>query len=270
MAANRSQFHFEQGLSFIQKGDYEKASTYFKEAILEEPQFHEALYNLSCCQAMIGDKDNALIYLSRAIKLNMHCIDWAKEDREFESIQNDPLFQRLIHPPEEGGVYEEVATDFTPTVFTEVEEDGVETVENEGEPSAGDLEDDLEENTKSKEGMPNLRDAKDVKENLPPCSNCGGILHTERKTRSSPKQLSSILALGIVMCFLIYYSIFGALGFVVIAYGLYSLTRIDTVWVCNSCESSGEKVGQPKQTMTTKQVDKLDELKVKKKADKKP
>lgn len=268
MAANRSQFHFEQGLNFIQKGDYEKASTYFKEAILEEPQFHEALYNLSCCQAMIGDKDNALIYLSRAINLNMHCIDWAKEDKEFETIRKDPLFQRLVNPPEEGGLHEVESTDFTPSLFPSVDEEGGEG-ENSGGESADDLDDDLEDKPKSKDGMPNLRDAKDVKENLPPCANCGGILHTERKTRSSPKQLSTILAIGIVMCFLIYYSIFGALGFVVIAYGLYSLTRIDTVWMCNSCENSGEKVGQPKETMSTKQVDKLDELKVKKKAEKK-
>jgi len=151
---------------------------------------------------------------------------------------------------------------FTHSVFPTVDEGGEGGME--GDETTDDLEDDLEEKPKSKEGMPNLRDAKDVKEDLPPCANCGGILHTERRTRSSPKQLSSILAVGIVMCFLIYYSIFGALGFVVIAYGLYSLTRIDTIWECNSCEFSGEKVGQPKETMKTKQVDKLDQLDTKK------
>lgn len=261
MPPNRAQFHFEQGLNFIQKGDHEKASTYFKEAILEEPQFHEALYNLACCQAVIGDKDNALIYLSRAINLNMHCIDWAKEDREFEQIKSDPLFQRLIHPPEEGGVPEEI--EFTPTVFPEADEEGNEG--EIGEISDEDLEADLEADPKSKESMPNLRDAKDVKEDLPPCTNCGGILHTEKHTRSSPKQLASMLAFGIMLCFTIYYTIFGMLGLVLIAYSLFSLTKIDIIWVCNSCESKGEDVGQPKETMKSKPVEKLDELNVEKK-----
>jgi tetratricopeptide (TPR) repeat protein len=262
MPANRAQFHFDQGLNFIQKGDYEKASTYFKEAILEEPQFHEALYNLSCCQAVIGDKDNALIYLSRAINLNMHCIDWAKEDREFESIKHDPLFLRLIHPQDEGGIPDE-EMGFTPTVFPNAAEENDEN--HKGEDTKDDLEADLEAGPKEKESMPNLRDSKDVKENLPPCSNCGGILHSEKNTRSSPKQLASILAAGIVLCFMIYYTMFGMLGFILIAYGLYSLTRIDTVWVCNSCDSKGEAVGQPKEAMSSKPVEKLEDLKVKKK-----
>lgn len=264
MPANRAQFHFDQGLNFIQKGDYEKASTYFKEAILEEPQFHEALYNLACCQAMGGDKDNALIYLSRAIKLNMHCIDWAKEDREFESIKSDPLFLRLIHPDDEGGVPENEG-EFTPAEFPEVGEEDAEGEKSaEGEISDEDLEAELEEGPKEKEGMPNLRDEKDVKEDLPPCTNCGGILHSEKHTRSSPKQLALILAVGIMLCFMMYFTMFGMLGFAVIAYGLYSLTRIDTIWVCNSCESKGEAVGQPKEAMSSKPVEKLEDLKVKK------
>ncbi len=251
MPPNRAQFHFEHGLNFIQKGDYEKASTYFKEAILEEPQFHEALYNLACCQAMVGDKDNALIYLSRAINLNMHCIDWAKEDKEFHSIKDDPLFQKLVNPQDDISPSEE--TEFTPSEFPQADEVPV------NQENATSREDRKEVHA-DKEDMPNLTDEKDIIEDLPPCSNCGGILHTDKRTHSSPKQLSLILAAGIGLCFLMYFTIFGILGFAVIAFGLYSLTQIDTVWVCNSCGLAGEECGQPKETMKSKHADNLKEL----------
>ncbi|RJP22215.1 MAG: peptidylprolyl isomerase [Candidatus Omnitrophota bacterium] len=63
---------------------------------MDEPDFHEALYNLACCLAATGDKDNALGYLSRACNLSLECIDWAKEDTEFDEIRDLPIFQKIV------------------------------------------------------------------------------------------------------------------------------------------------------------------------------
>lgn len=97
MPKDRSQFHFDQGLHFYEQDDHERAITLFKEAVLENPQFLEALYNLACCLAVTGKNKDALVYLSRACKLSINCIDWAKDDTEFDEIRDDPIFQKIVY-----------------------------------------------------------------------------------------------------------------------------------------------------------------------------
>jgi|GEM_PF-2087561 peptidyl-prolyl cis-trans isomerase B (cyclophilin B) len=96
MKENRSRELFNQGLIYSQQKDYKRAIGYFRNAVMDEPDFHEALYNLACCLAATGDKDNALGYLSRACNLSLECIDWAKEDTEFDEIRDLPIFQKIV------------------------------------------------------------------------------------------------------------------------------------------------------------------------------
>lgn len=250
MAPNRARFHFDQGLNFFQQEEYEKAATYFKEAMMEDPQFHEALYNLACCTAVTGDKDNALIYLARAVKLNLSSMDWAKEDKEFDGIRNDPIFARIVsggsttssHNVEEVFEEEAVAEEFKEAVF--------ENAESTAPPPELDK-------------APNFidQDSKTAKtEDLPPCLFCGGMLHTEKMPRFSPLFTLAVILLGFLVIFCLYISPLGILGLPILAMGLFSFTLVDKVWVCNSCGSKGEKCGQPKATRATKRAGSTSEL----------
>ncbi len=96
MPKPRAQFLFEQGVAFSQKGDYKRALNYFRDALTEEPDSYDTLYNLACCYSAIGDSENALLYLGRACTLSFECRDWAKEDSEFEQLREEPEFQRIV------------------------------------------------------------------------------------------------------------------------------------------------------------------------------
>lgn len=96
MSDERARELFTKAMEFYQDQDYKNAIETFKEVIYDEPQFHEALYNLACCMAVTGQKDQAVMYLNRACKLSIECSEWAREDKEFDSIRKSEMFQKII------------------------------------------------------------------------------------------------------------------------------------------------------------------------------
>ena len=96
MAKTAAKKHFENGLNYFQERNYEQAKDCFFDAIREAPEFSEALYNLAACLAVEGAREDALIYLDRAIENDPDCAKWAKEDAEFETLQEDIHFQRIL------------------------------------------------------------------------------------------------------------------------------------------------------------------------------
>lgn len=96
MPEDRTQVLFKQAMEHFQDEEYRDAIETFKEVIYAEPTFHEALYNLACCMVVTGQKDQALMYLNRACKLSMECAEWAKEDKEFDSIRKQDMFKKII------------------------------------------------------------------------------------------------------------------------------------------------------------------------------
>jgi peptidyl-prolyl cis-trans isomerase B (cyclophilin B) len=96
MSEERARELFTQGMKYYQDEEYKDAIETFKEAIYALPTFNEALYNLACCMAVTGQKDQALMYLNRACRLNMECAEWAKEDKEFDSIRKQEMFKKII------------------------------------------------------------------------------------------------------------------------------------------------------------------------------
>lgn len=96
MSDERARELFTKAMEYYQDQDYKNAIETFKEVIYDEPQFHEALYNLACCMAVTGQKDQAVMYLNRACKLSIDCSEWAREDKEFDSIRKSDMFQKII------------------------------------------------------------------------------------------------------------------------------------------------------------------------------
>lgn len=245
MVKNKARFQFEQGLNFFHKEDYGQASTYFEEAIVEDPEYSEALYNLACCCAMLGERDKALVYLSRAAKLNPHSQDWAKEDREFSGLREDPVFKRIVSGETET-----------------VEAPGTGDDTGGGEDKGGVEPDEFQEAVfeqiplpepppvESREPPPNLDDGKTpkiepVKSAYPPCKRCEGLVDLERRSLFDPKLSLAVIYLGIAMCCGLFFSFYGLIGIPTVAFGLYLFSLAEETWVCQNCGAKGAECGQP-------------------------
>ena len=254
MAKNKARFHFEQGLNFFHKEDYSQASTYFEEAIVEDPEYSEALYNLSCCCAMTGEKDKSLIYLSRAARLNPHCQDWAKEDREFNGLREDPIFKRIISGDSDIDV--ESANESSSTKADEsagednFQEAAFEQVERpEESPSKEETTPPQEPEADSSEPPPKLVDNKTakmepVKSDYPPCTRCEGLIDVERRPIFDPKISLAIIYVGVAMCCGLFFSFYGIIGIPIVTLGLYLFSRTEETWVCQNCGAKGSECGQ--------------------------
>jgi quercetin dioxygenase-like cupin family protein len=66
------------------------------EAHPESPSLH---YEVACLQAVQGNRDAALAALRRAVELKPQVADWAREDKDFESLRDDPEFRALAALP---------------------------------------------------------------------------------------------------------------------------------------------------------------------------
>lgn len=63
-------------------------------------QFHKdeavVLYNLACYYALAGEKDNALSWLGRSLRMNRRLLDKIHEESDFDPLRNDSDFQHLL------------------------------------------------------------------------------------------------------------------------------------------------------------------------------
>ena len=59
----------------------------------EDPIVH---YNLACSFALVGEKDEALAVLKKAIEFGYTDFDHLKQDQDFKTLRSDPRFQSLL------------------------------------------------------------------------------------------------------------------------------------------------------------------------------
>ena len=52
-------------------------------------------YEVAVCYALSGDKDNALLWLKKALSLGLRSLSWVQDDQQLESLRTDPRFQSL-------------------------------------------------------------------------------------------------------------------------------------------------------------------------------
>jgi adenylate cyclase len=55
-----------------------------------------AVLNAVCLQAKLGNKERALDLLERAIAQGWGQRDWMERDRDYDTLRDDPRFQRLM------------------------------------------------------------------------------------------------------------------------------------------------------------------------------
>jgi tetratricopeptide (TPR) repeat protein len=77
-------------------GDYEGVVAQGRETIEAHPEYPEPMYNLACCEALIGRKEDAIAHLRLAIEQAEQLREFAKQDSDLESLREEPAFKELV------------------------------------------------------------------------------------------------------------------------------------------------------------------------------
>ena len=76
-------------------GEYEAVIERARET-LEASGYAAPLYNLACCEALAGRKDDAIGHLRVAIEKRPNLRDLAKEDTDLDPLRDEPAFKELV------------------------------------------------------------------------------------------------------------------------------------------------------------------------------
>lgn len=84
------------GNNLTLKGRYAQGLQIDKRLIELRPNDPLAFYNLACSYALTGRTDASIKSLRRAVELGYHDFRYMREDRDLESIRQDPRFRQLL------------------------------------------------------------------------------------------------------------------------------------------------------------------------------
>jgi len=76
-------------------GEYDAVIDQARET-LEASGYATPLYNLACCEALVGRKEDAIAHLRVAFERRPSLRDLAKEDTDFDSLRDEPAFRELV------------------------------------------------------------------------------------------------------------------------------------------------------------------------------
>jgi quercetin dioxygenase-like cupin family protein len=79
------------------EGKYAEAADAARGPVEAHPQYAGTFYNLACCEALAGRKDDALGHLEQAFaKAPEQFREWAKNDSDLDTLRDEPEFQQLL------------------------------------------------------------------------------------------------------------------------------------------------------------------------------
>jgi tetratricopeptide (TPR) repeat protein len=77
---------------YAQQGETGLAREAARVALANHPDHPRVLFNVACAESLLGEREAALEHLRRAIELEPECAEWARTDRDFDPIRDDPRF----------------------------------------------------------------------------------------------------------------------------------------------------------------------------------
>jgi tetratricopeptide (TPR) repeat protein len=85
--------------------DYRGAVAAYEQALdLRDGYPAETIYRMACCHALLGERDEALANLERALELGYRHLDHARTDDDLASLRDDARFRALVGLVETSGL----------------------------------------------------------------------------------------------------------------------------------------------------------------------
>jgi mannose-6-phosphate isomerase-like protein (cupin superfamily) len=80
-------------------GDYEAAAERGKELLEAHPEYPMVAYNVACCEALAGRKQDAIAHLQGVLPESEYLRELAKTDTDLDPLRDDAEFQKLLEAP---------------------------------------------------------------------------------------------------------------------------------------------------------------------------
>jgi hypothetical protein len=77
-------------------GRYAEVADRLTDIIEEYPQYPMLIFNLACCESLLGRTDAAIEHVRRAIEMSEEFRANAKSDSDLDAIRDEPAFKKLI------------------------------------------------------------------------------------------------------------------------------------------------------------------------------
>jgi Flp pilus assembly protein TadD len=82
--------------ALMEQGKREQALDWARRGLALDPEDPGQLYNVACCHALGGEKEEALALLDKAIRNGYGHREWMENDSDLASLRDDPRFQSLL------------------------------------------------------------------------------------------------------------------------------------------------------------------------------
>lgn len=83
--------------ALYQAKDYRKSIAAYEKAVELRAGFpSNAAYNIACCYALLGEKENALKWLEKSFDMGFRDLEQARTDSDLQSLHNDARFLRIV------------------------------------------------------------------------------------------------------------------------------------------------------------------------------
>lgn len=90
--------HYNYGVALLNTRQINEARSHLERALTLAPAADHVFYALALTHALSGDANGAHEHLRRAIELEPKNRIMARQDADFASLANQPLFQALLYP----------------------------------------------------------------------------------------------------------------------------------------------------------------------------
>src|SRR4051812_4181896 len=84
--------------ALFERGAFDEAKEMVTEALTRFDARTALPYNLACCEARLGETDDAFVHLAAALELRPALADLARTDTDLDAIRDDPRFAQLVEP----------------------------------------------------------------------------------------------------------------------------------------------------------------------------
>jgi tetratricopeptide (TPR) repeat protein len=82
--------------ALYQAGEYAEVADRGRELVEAHPEYATVAYNVACCEALAGRKEDAIKHLGQAIEVREMFREYAAGDSDFDAIREEPGFRELV------------------------------------------------------------------------------------------------------------------------------------------------------------------------------